>query len=63
MNTAEYRVVHYLVEPILDWLRKHPQDPVAALEEAIDAIEDPAGWQMMVNALDSTEPPETPPFT
>ena len=61
-SSAEYCVSHYLMEPILNWLREHPQTPVADLEALIDAVEDPDGWQMMVEALDSRDPPEMPPF-
>ena len=61
-STAEYCVLHYLMEPILNWLREHPEDPVTSLEVALDAIEEPGGWEGMIEALDSEEPPVVPPL-
>ena len=61
-NKAEYWVLHYLMEPILIWLHEHPDDPVADLEAALDAIEDPGGWERMIEALDSEVPPVVPPL-
>ncbi|MYG73644.1 MAG: hypothetical protein F4197_14375 [Acidimicrobiia bacterium] len=61
-SSAEYCVLHYLMEPILNWLREHPQEPVADLEEVIDAIEEPGGWEGMIEALDSELPPAMPPL-
>lgn len=61
-STAEYCVLHYLMEPILDWLREHPEDPVADLEAAIDATQKPDSWPRMIEALDSPNPPGEPPL-
>jgi hypothetical protein len=60
-SSAEYWVTHYLMEPILDWLREHPDDPVGELEAAIGTIDHPDGWSAMVDALDSSSPPVVPP--
>jgi hypothetical protein len=59
---AEFWVTHYLMEPILDWLREHPDDPVGDLEATLAAIDDPEGWQAMVDALDAPTPPAAPPI-
>ena len=48
---AEYWVVKYLSLPILDWLDKHPEDPVADLDEKFAGPE-PVGWSDMLHALD-----------
>ena len=60
-DAAEYWVCRYLMEPILDWLRTHPDDPVGALEREVDTIESPEPWEEMVAALDSEDPPPAPP--
>ena len=62
-SSAEYCVLHYLMEPILNWLREHPQAPVADLEAMIDAVEEPDRWQEMIEALDLEVPPAVPPLT
>jgi hypothetical protein len=61
-SSAEYWATHYLMEPILDWLREHPGDPVGDLETEVNAIADPDGWQAMLVALDSPRPPSEPPL-
>lgn len=61
-ESAEYWVVHYLMEPILEWLHEHPDDPVGVLEAELAAVDDPDGWQAMLDALDATEPPPEPPL-
>jgi hypothetical protein len=58
---AVYWVTHYLMLPILDWLRSHPLHPVRDLTVEMDAIADPAGWQNMVAAIDLPAPPPEPP--
>jgi hypothetical protein len=59
---AEYWISHYLLEPILLWLRDHPDDPVGDLEKLLNSIEDPANWGSMTAALDATPPPQAPPW-
>ncbi|HEX7134429.1 MAG TPA: hypothetical protein VF228_17785 [Iamia sp.] len=59
---AEYWVIHDLLDPVLLWLRDHPDDPVGDLEAEINAVQDPDGWVDMLAALDSpTPPPQAPP--
>jgi hypothetical protein len=58
---AEYWVAHYLAEPILDWLRTHPDDPIGHLEQELDRVDHPRGWQAMLDALDSRNPSSRPP--
>lgn len=60
-DSAEYWVAHYLMEPILDWLHEHPDDPVGDLEATLAAVGDPSGWQAMLAALDAADPPPSPP--
>ena len=60
-DQAEFWVAHYLSEPILTWLLDHQIDPVGDLERALDEIEDPAGWDSVIDALDSDDPPMRPP--
>ena len=60
-SEAQYWTVHYLMEPILNWLRLHSVDPVGDLESELNAIADPPGWQAMIAALDSPIPPPQPP--
>ena len=55
---AEYWVVKYLTLPILDWLDKHPENPVADLDEKFKGPE-PVGWSDMLEAIDREDP--TPP--
>ncbi len=62
-NSAEYCVLHYLMEPILNWLREHPQNPVADLEAMIDGVEEPGGWQEMVKAINSQDRSVPPSLT
>jgi hypothetical protein len=52
-DTAEYWVLKYLTEPILDWLAEHPDDPVVALEERIGALPLPADWEATLRELAS----------
>jgi hypothetical protein len=49
------------MQPIFEWLMTHPADPVGDLEDTLEAIGDPAGWQAMLGALDSPNPPAAPP--
>jgi hypothetical protein len=60
-DQAEFWVAHYLFEPILTWLLDHQVDPVGDLERALDEIEDPIGWDAVIGALDSDDPPMHPP--
>jgi hypothetical protein len=60
-GVAEYWVAHYLAEPILDWLRTHPDDPIGDLERELDRIDHPVGWQAMLDAIDAPNPPPRPP--
>lgn len=46
-STAEYWVLHYLLEPILEWLRLHQEEPVEALEQAVAALPDPPDWETL----------------
>ena len=46
-STAEYWVLHYLLEPILDWLRLHSDEPVDALEQAVAALPEPPDWEAL----------------
>ena len=62
-NSAEYCVLHYLMEPILNWLREHPQNPVTDLEAMIDEVEEPGGWQEMVEAISSQDTSVPPVLT
>jgi hypothetical protein len=50
------------MEPILDWLREHPDDPVGDLDATLAAVDGPEGWQAMVDALDAPSPPAAPPL-
>lgn len=61
-SSAEFWVARYLAEPILEWLRSHPADPIEDLTAAIDLIDEPARWQDMLDALDSPAPPAVPPL-
>lgn len=61
-DQAEYWVAHYLAEPILDWLRTHPDDPVGELAKELDRVRQPEGWRQMTAALDVPSPPERPPI-
>lgn len=60
-TSAQYWTCHYLLEPILEWLADHRTDPVRDLENALNAVEDPAGWGAMLTALDAATPPVQPP--
>jgi hypothetical protein len=61
-DRAEYWIAHYLAEPILDWLGTHAEDPIGELERVLDRIDEPAGWQAMLAALDADNPPSHPPM-
>jgi hypothetical protein len=60
-DQPEFWISHYLAEPILLWLRDHPNDPTEELQRFLDSRPDPAGWAAMCSALDSTPPPAQPP--
>jgi hypothetical protein len=60
-DQAAFWFARYLAEPMLDWLRTHPNDPVGDLQRDLAQIAEPDGWATMVAALDSTPPPPVPP--
>jgi hypothetical protein len=60
---AEFWISHYLLEPILLWLRDHHDDPVSDLEELLDANADPANWAAMLQAIDAPAPAPMPPLS
>lgn len=60
-SRAEFWVVHHLLEPILEWLSDHRDDPIGDLERDLDSVAEPAGWSAMLAALDSTKSPTSPP--
>ncbi len=60
-DSAEFWVARYLAEPILDWLRSHPDNPVGDLETELDSVPEPAGWAAMIRALDADPPAPAPP--
>ena len=62
-DSAEFWVARYLAEPILDWLRTHPDDPLGALDTALDEIPEPTDWAAMVAALDADPSPPSPPLS
>jgi len=61
-KSAEFWVIHYLMEPILEWLAAHETDPIGDLEHNLGQIGSPASWEAMLSALDSPNPPALPPF-
>ena len=63
LPTAEFWISHYLLEPILLWLRDHPDDPVGDLQALLDANADPANWAAMLQAMDVPVPPPVPPLS
>jgi len=50
---AEYWVARWLLVPILEWLREHPDDPAGDLEAALKALPAPADLEAQFNAADS----------
>jgi hypothetical protein len=60
-SRAEYWAVHHLLEPILEWLSDHREDPILDLKRELDSVDEPAGWSTMLAALDSSKPPASPP--
>lgn len=60
-SQAGFWVARYLSTPILDWLRTHPDDPVGDLHAELSNVEHPAGWAVMLEALDADPPPPVPP--
>lgn len=53
-STAEYWVLHYLLEPILEWLSLHQKQPLDALELAVAALPDPPDWTSAFQAPHDT---------
>jgi hypothetical protein len=53
---AEYHFTHYLIEPVLDWLRLHPTNPIGDLQRTIDNVAAPIDWQATLAALDTGNP-------
>jgi hypothetical protein len=49
-GAAEFRVVRWLLIPILEWLREHPDDPANALEATLAALPTPPEWEAKFNA-------------
>lgn len=60
-SSTEYVISHYLLDPILDWLAFHPDDPAGDLDRELCLVVDEAGWQKVVSAIDEPTPPTTPP--
>lgn len=60
-SSATYVISHYLLDPILDWLASHPDDPTGDLARELGTVVDAASWQKMVDAIDEPTPPEMPP--
>lgn len=60
-SSTEYLISHYLLDPILDWLAFHPDDPAGDLDRELCLVVDEAGWQEVVSAIDEPTPPTTPP--
>lgn len=45
VSRAQYRIVHYALEPLLSWLISNPVDPLGDLDAALDALPPPPDWQ------------------
>jgi len=60
-SSAEFWIAHYLAEPIIEWLRTHPDDPIGDLEREVDLAARPSRWEEMLQALDAPNPPAVPP--
>ncbi|MCA1706944.1 MAG: hypothetical protein LC808_28240 [Actinobacteria bacterium] len=54
---AEYRVLRWLLVPILEWLHAHPDNPAGDLEAALAALPEPPDWEARFNAAASPVPP------
>lgn len=52
-RAAEFRVVRWLLIPILEWLREHPDDPANDLEAALAALPAPPDWEAKFTAAAS----------
>lgn len=59
---AEYWISRHLAEPILLWLRDHPDRPIEDLEGLINSVPAPPNWTELVAALDASAPPRVPPW-
>ena len=62
VEQAEYWIAHYLAEPILEWLGDHRDDPIGDLDAELNRVEQPANWAAILDAIDSNDPPDLPPF-
>lgn len=59
-SKAEYAAIHYLLMPIVGWLRAHAADPVGDLVNAIETADRPSGWQAFEESLTRDPPPVVP---
>lgn len=56
-RAAEFRVVRWLLIPILEWLRDHPDDPANDLEAALAALPAPPDWEAKFTAAVDSDLP------
>ena len=57
-RSAEYWVLRWMAEPVLQWLMKNPDDPLAALDDAIVALPPVPAWQDPVPDPETYDPDE-----
>jgi hypothetical protein len=48
-NTQHW-IFHDVLPPVLQWLADHEDDPIGALERAINALPDPPDWESILAA-------------
>lgn len=47
---AAFWTLHYLLEPILEWLIDHPEDPLSDLDAVIARLPEPPDWEQLITA-------------
>jgi hypothetical protein len=50
-SNSLYWVARWLAEPILDFLKAHPADPIAALEREIESLPPVPDWEARLGPL------------
>ena len=54
-SRAEFWVMRWHIEAILEWIADHPDDPVGDLERAIRALPSPPDWEAIIAAERAAE--------
>lgn len=55
-HRAAFWTLHYLLEPVVEWLIDHPENPLGDLDVVIARLPEPPDWEQLINAHGDENP-------